>query len=113
MNCIRCGADAAFDRIVVGRQRPVFGTLCVACERPVLGAAGAVAGEDCAFCAERGAYAVPVWDAIGVSEADGSLQFLEYDIDPTTPRLCPDHYDELAAAPDGADDASVRLAADD
>jgi len=119
MHCISCGRDREFERVAVGRaERPVFGVVCAECERRHLGPLvnETAADDGCCLCGEAGEYAIPEWDAIGVSEDDGVLEFLEYTIDAGTPHLCASHFDEIAketAAVESDAITSVRAAADD
>lgn len=119
MHCISCGRERQFERVAVGRaDRPVFGVVCADCEKRHLGPLvnGTATDDGCCLCDGDAAYAVPEWDAIGVSEDDGALEFLEYTIDARTPHLCADHFDEIAketAAVQSDAITSVRAAADD
>jgi hypothetical protein len=120
MHCVSCGLDRKFERVAVGRgERPVFGSVCRDCEKRHLGPLvtdGDVEAAGCCLCGGEGAYAVPEWDAIGVSEDDGALEFLEYTIDESTPHLCESHFDEMAneTAAEASDAiTSVRSAAAD
>ena len=119
MHCISCGRDREFERVAVGRaERPVFGVVCVDCERRHLGPLfnDTATTEGCCLCGDDAEYAVPEWDAIGVGEDDGALEFLEYTIDADTPHLCEAHFDEIAketAAVESDAITSVRSAAAD
>jgi len=118
MDCLSCGRAAEFERVVVGRaDRPVFGVLCRECEKRHLGPLvtdADVSADGCCLCPGDGVYALPEWDAIGVSEDDGELEFLEYSIESTTPSVCEEHY-QAFADPDLAVDAtgSSSAVADD
>lgn len=117
MDCLSCGRAAEFERVVVGRaERPVFGVLCRDCERRHLGPLvtdAVVSTDGCCLCAGDGLYALPEWDAIGVSEEDGELEFLEYAIESTTPSVCEEHYRAFADEDNLADAADPSNAVAD
>ena len=111
MDCIICGRDAGFNRVVVDSFRnEEVGGLCRECERREFGLS-LLRGryrerEGCILCARDGHYAIPRGEPVARRTPDGDVvSDITFDVTGETECLCEEH---LAAIASQADPASER-----
>jgi hypothetical protein len=102
MNCVRCGLDAGYNRVVVDLLSGVeLGGFCVDCEHEEFGRSlerGFWTGDDCALCDRDGHFALATWEP-EATEREGDLHCsVDYDVTPDTVLACDEH---LHAITDG------------
>lgn len=114
MDCIVCGQDAGYHRIVVDTLEDTrVGGFCRECERSEFGRSlergRFTETEGCILCARDALYALPVGQPTATRNEDESVVGdVVYDTVPETPRLCDEHFHELAEADPEPGDGRVR-----
>ncbi len=103
MNCIRCGLEAGYNRVVVDLFSGVeLGGLCVDCEHVEFGRSldrGFWSGDDCAFCDRDGHFALAAWEP-EATERDGDLYCsVDYEITAETALACDEHLHAISDEP--------------
>lgn len=114
MECISCGLPSGYNRVLVERSTGAeMGGLCIECEERRLGERlnwdirAETEPGGCALCARDARVRVPEWDPEMESSADGSAAWVEYRVTDTTPGLCEEHFEGLAAR-DAEDEPTLR-----
>lgn len=105
MDCIRCDATDAFNRVVVERATgELLGALCESCETAEFGVTLRDTRwhhrEGCAICGGDGSVALPFVEFLLEREDPTAEDVVEYDLTDGTVRFCDRHLRELSSARD-------------
>lgn len=112
MECITCGRDDAFNRVVVNQvARRDIGLFCEDCEREQFGSLLEETDwhhdNGCAFCGGNGKFALPPLECL-IETDDGDVRHLEYDTLFDSVQLCGAHLDLLATGDYDVGDAVAQ-----
>lgn len=104
MDCISCGEDGVFNRVVVNQvSNTELGLYCEACESEQFGSLLSDPmwhqSHGCAFCDEPGKYSLPNLECLIESDT-GDARIIEYTIHEHTVTICEQHL--AALMPDDA-----------
>lgn len=102
--CVACGRPAGYNRAVVddvaGRR---VGDLCRNCELESFGRVlerGVWDGSDeCVCCNRDGHVALPVWRPYVERDGGADVCDVAYSVGSSSPRLCDEHYHDVAGVP--------------
>lgn len=106
MNCIVCGCEAGYNRVVVATVRDAeLGRFCMNCERREFGRRLELQETRnparCSFCDEDSFVALPRLEPAPVYEGNRVVNRVTYERRETTPHFCRDHYRYLRDAGPG------------
>lgn len=113
MDCIRCGHDSGYNRVVVdivtGRE---LGGYCRNCEYDEFGQALSKFGgtdRDCALCNRDGHFGLPAYETRAKVTDSRIESTVECRVRDQTPLLCDEHFHDVTATqPPRADRVGVR-----
>jgi hypothetical protein len=96
MNCIRCGHEAGYNRVVVDLLSGVeLGGLCVGCERDEFGESLAKSlwadGDGCRFCDRDGHFALARWEPSATERGGDVHCSVDYQVTDATVLVCDEH----------------------
>lgn len=113
MNCISCGQQAGYNRVVVdtvsGRER---GGFCRNCEFDEFGRAlerFSQATQSCLVCDRDGHVALAAWTPVLETGDDRLVSTVEYEVCERTPCLCDEHLHAVAGDEENTDGKPGRV----
>lgn len=90
MDCVRCDADADYNRVAVDRASgEITGAICVQCGEDIVSRvddATVRTMATCVNCGDASEVLFPKWESI--VETDDGADTIEYTVELTTPGLC-------------------------
>lgn len=97
MDCVTCGLEAGYNRIVVDMPADAeVGGFCLRCEKSEFGNSLDrgywTRGGTCALCDRDGYYALAKWEAMTEAEADHIVCTVDYHVTDETVLLCDEHF---------------------
>lgn len=106
MNCVNCGRDANFHKVLVDLDTDsVVGGVCRSCEHELFqrsDGAGRGGPEECLRCGGPHRYAIPQLELLIESDGSAEIKDIEFDISRETIRLCQRHADEITTVLSGS-----------
>jgi len=100
MDCITCGFEAGYNRVVVDLMTGAeIGGFCLRCERSEFGRSLTrshwTSDEECAFCDRDGFFALPLWRPYTTKRGNRIVCSVDYEVTGETLVLCDEHLHEL------------------
>lgn len=112
MDCVRCGREAGYNRVVVDTvSDSELGGFCRNCEFDEFGKAldrFAGAGRQCAMCERDGHVAFATWTPVLRDGGERLVSAVEYDVTDRSPFLCDEHF-HLISEGDATDGQPGRV----